>query len=123
MFFPPLVNIGVDFLIFSYLCIIGIHTHTHAILLFKSTPRFYLLVLYLEPFSFLIFRKTYLSILEREGEHKQEGQKEKERESKADSALSIEPNVGLDPTTPRSQSEHSTDCITQVPLEYFKNLF
>ena len=56
-----------------------------------------------------------------EREHKQEGQREKERESQADSTLSMEPDVGLDLTTlrsgpePRTSSGLLTSCATQVP--------
>ena len=48
--------------------------------------------------------KKYLFILresEREHVHKWEGQREKEGESQADSALRTEPNVGLDLMTLR----------------------
>ena len=51
----------------------------------------------------------------------QEGQKETERESQANSTLSTEPNVGLDPTTlrswyePKIKSGPSTNCATQEP--------
>ena len=45
-----------------------------------------------------------------------EGQKERDTESQADSALSIEPDSGLSPTSQRSElSRHSTSCATQHP--------
>ena len=43
--FPPLVNINTNFQAFSHLCILVIHSHSHVKLLFKSAPKFYLLIL------------------------------------------------------------------------------
>ena len=46
-----------------------------------------------------ISKKIYLLIFrERKWEYKQEGQRGRERESQADSPLSVEPNQGLAPT-------------------------
>ena len=53
------------------------------------------------------------------------GRRRRERESQADSMLSAEPKVRLDPRTTRSQPElkprvrHLIDCTTQAPFEYF----
>lgn len=52
-----------------------------------------------------------------------EGARERERESQAGSALSGEPDTGLDPTTLRSGPEQkrsvrcSTDCAIWAPQE------
>jgi len=46
------------------------------------------------------FSRFCLFVLETE--HKQEGPRERERESQANSVLSAEPDTGLSPTTPRS---------------------
>ena len=58
----------------------------------------------------------------RERENGQQGQKEKQREPQADSALSTEPDIRLDLMSLRSLPEpkpgvsHSTDYSTQAPL-------
>jgi len=49
------------------------------------------------------FFKSFYFIYLREREHEQgEGQRERETESLADSVLSMEPDMGLDPTTLRA---------------------
>ena len=60
-------------------------------------------------------------LFERESKRKARRVRGRGRETSVDSALSVEPNVGLDLMTPRSQCElkprvrHSTNCAMQVP--------
>ena len=54
-------------------------------------------------FTYNFLKKIYLFILDTEREHSQEGQTQRERESQADPVLSVEPNLGLDLMTLRSQ--------------------
>lgn len=71
-------------------------------------------------FPFFLKDFIYLPIYLREREseracaHHRERQGEKEKESHSDSPLCIEPNVGLDPTTLRTQPEPKsrTRCST-----------
>lgn len=56
----------------------------------------------------------------REREHKWEGERERRRESRANSGLSTEPNLGLDSATMRSWPDSkaavsATNCTTQAP--------
>lgn len=56
-----------------------------------------------------------------------EEQRERERESSADSVLSMEPNAGLrlmtgDYHLSRNQVRHLADCTTQAPHDIFFKL-
>lgn len=69
----------------------------------------------------LFLFQIYLPILEREREHKWEGQREGERELQADSTWGVGPDAGRDLTTlrspePKPRVRRSTDCTAQVPL-------
>ena len=56
--------------------------------------------------------KIYLFERESTCMHKREGQRERERESEVDNAQSMEPNMGLDPTTLRSDQSHNQESAT-----------
>ena len=74
-----------------------------------------------------LFFKIYFFNLEWEYAHKQEGQREREKESQADTTLNAEPRVGPHPMTLRSRPEAkprvgcSTDCTTQALLKLISN--
>ena len=78
----------------------------------------------------LFWKFIYLFEGETERERAQEpgaGQRERERESQsqADSVMSVEPNTGLDPTTPgswpepKSRIRHSTYWATPAPIHVY----
>ena len=75
-------------------------------------------------FYLLFFKRFYLRESESVCKWK-EGQRERETESQADSVLSLEPSVGLNPRSLRSRPElkskvgHLTEQITQAPFKYF----
>lgn len=68
----------------------------------------------------IIFLKDLPTHL-REREHEWEGQRERGKENPAEALLSVEPNVGLHPTTLRSGPKPkprvgcTTNCTTQAP--------
>ena len=73
----------------------------------------------------IFFKDFFLYSREKGGDRAQVGGEEGERESQADSLLSVEPDSGLDPTTTRSQPEPKprvrrlTDFTTQAPLHLY----
>lgn len=56
--FSHLVNININFLTFSHLCILVIRSHSHGILLIKSAPRFYLIL-----YSRMFYKSTLISLI------------------------------------------------------------
>lgn len=92
---------------------------------------YYGLIFLFTIFSILNFCKVaiclgflFCFVVKKEKEYKQEGQREKERESQANSMLSMEPGARLDLRNPRSVSEPKprirclSDCTTQAPQQY-----